>query len=143
MSGHDERAGEYVELSTADLAHRWRERTVLESVDEAVAEAVGAKEYETPDAALRWLLKLAWGDLAEACRMALNGRWSIRCDHAVHRIVGLTRLVGPLSWEVVSVDLILNGVYERVHERAGCPTPLSEDDLRRARDVQAGGWRRA
>jgi hypothetical protein len=135
-------SGDYVELSPADLADRWRERTVLECVDEAVAGAVDAKEYETPDAAMRWLLGLAWGDLAEACGMALNGRWSLRCDYAVHRIIVLTLLIGPQSWESVSVDLILNGVYERVHEKAGCPTPIPEDDRRRAREVQEGAWRR-
>lgn len=122
---------DYVELTAADLAFRWRERTLLESVDEAVAEAGSAEEYATSDSALRWLLQLAWGDLAEARRNALNGRWSINCDGHVCRIVGLTRLVGPLSWECVNIDLILDGVYERVHGAMGMPQPLSADDRRR------------
>jgi hypothetical protein len=126
---------DYVELTPADLAYRWRERTVLESVDEAIAEAGETKEYATPGSALRWLLQLAWSDLQSARGQAMNGKWSINCDHQVSQIIGLTRLVGPLSWEVVSVNLILDGIYERIHEAIGTPTPLSDDDRRRARAV--------
>src|SRR5687767_12721796 len=117
-----------VELTADDLAYRWRERTVLESVDEAVAQAGSTEEYETPDSALRWLLELAWSDLESARHSAINGRWSMACDGQVCRIIGLTRLVGPLSSEHVAVDLILDGIYERIHEAIGTPTPLSEDD---------------
>jgi hypothetical protein len=130
--------GDYVELTAADLAHRWRERAVLESVDEAVAHAGSTEEYATPDSALRWLLQLAWGDLQSARREAIDGRWSVRCDGQVCRIIGLTRLIGPLSWEHVSVDLTLDGVYERIHEAIGVPTPLSDDDLRRATSSLTG-----
>jgi hypothetical protein len=129
-------AGEYVELTAADLAHRWRERTVLESVDESVAQAGEAEEYATPDSALRWLLRLAWSDLESARKSALNGRWSMTCEGHVERIVGITRLVGILSWEHVSVDLILDGVYERIHEAMGSPSPLTDDDRRRAQEVK-------
>lgn len=128
-------SGDYVELTAADLAYRWRERTVPESVEEALGEEVLTEEYATPDSALRWLLQLAWGDLESARHQAINGRWSINCDGQVARIVGLTRLVGPASWEVVPVDLILDGVYERIHEAIGTPTPLSDDDRRRAQAV--------
>lgn len=128
--------GDYVELTAADLAHRWRERTVLEYVDEAVAYAGSTEEYATPDSALRWLLQLAWDDLFSARREALNGSWSIGCDGQVCRIIGLTRLVGPLSWEHVAVDLILDGIYERVHEAVGTPTPLSDEDRQRVQAVK-------
>jgi hypothetical protein len=126
------------EITAPELAHRWRERTGLESVDEAIAYAGSTEEYATSDAALRWLLELAWDDLQSARHEAMNGRWSIRCDNQVCRIVGLTRLVGPLSWEHVQVELILDGVYERIHEAMGMPTPISDDDRRRARAVQRG-----
>jgi hypothetical protein len=109
-----------------------QERTVLESVDKAVALASADEEYASAKSALRWLLVLAWHDLQDERRQASNGRWSVACDGQVARIVGLTRLVGPLPWEEVSVDLILDGVYERIHEAAGIPTPLSEDDRQRA-----------
>jgi hypothetical protein len=135
-------SGEYVELTVADLAHRWRERTLLESVAESVAECADDEDaYATPESALRWLLGLAWYDLQEARRSARNGRWSIACDHQVARIVGLTRLVGPLSWESVPCALVVDGVYERVHEAMGTPTPLSDDDRRRAQEVIDRGFR--
>lgn len=130
---------DYVELTAADLAHRWRERTVLESVDEAVAGCGADEEYATPEAAMRWLLRLAWDDLQSARQAAVNGRWSMQCDGQVSRIVGLTRIVGPAGWETVSVDLILDGVYERIHEGVGMPTPLSDDDRHRAQRVK--DWR--
>jgi hypothetical protein len=130
---------EYVELTAADLAYRWRERTLIESVDEAVAECAEGEEYATPESALRWLLVLAWHDLEDARRSAINGRWSMACGGQVARIVGLTRLVGPLPWEEVPVPLLLDGVYERVHEAIGTPTPLSDDDRRRAQAVRDHG----
>jgi len=126
---------DYVELTAADLAHRWRERTLTERVDEAVTSAAEAAEYATGDSALRWLLGCAWHDLQDARRRAINGHWSIECNHQVSRIVGLTRLVGPQPWGAVPVDLIIDGVYERIHEAIGTPTPLSDDDRRRAREV--------
>jgi hypothetical protein len=127
---------DYVELTAADLAYRWRERTVAESVGEAVASALQDEEYATPESALRWLLQSAWYDLQQARESAINGKWSIACDGQVSRIVGLTQLVGPQSWEPVPVDLILDGVYERIHEAMGNPTPLSDDDRRRAQAVK-------
>lgn len=125
--------GEYVELTPADLAERWRERDPLEDIDAAARQV--HEEYATPDSALRWLLSLAWGQLLEAKRGAINGRWSIQCENVVDRIAGLTRLVGPQEWESVPVDLILNGWYERVNAAAGHPTPLTDDDRRRAQEV--------
>lgn len=124
------------ELTEADLAHRWRERTLRESVDEAIVFAGEAEEYATADSALRWLLQLAWGDLQSARSSALNGRWSIECEYLVCRIVGLTKLVGPTGWGDVPVNLILDGVYEQVHEAVGIPVLLSESDRRRAREVK-------
>lgn len=129
-------AEEYVQLSAADLEHRWREKTVLEHVDQAVAWTGSAEEYETPDSALRWLLQLAWGNLQSSRHDAINGRWSIASDHQVTQIIGLTRLVGPTPWECVPVDLILDGIYERIHEAIGTPTPLSDSDREAAQAVK-------
>lgn len=125
---------DYRELAPADLAHRWRERTVLEYVDEAAASDT-REEYATKDSALQWTLQLAWSDLQHQRRQAANGTWSIACDNAVTHILGLTKLIGPVDWGSVSADLILDGVYERIHELAGTPTPLSDEDRERARDV--------
>lgn len=127
--------GEYRELTPAELAHRWRDRTLPERIAEAVAEAGDTEEYATADSALRWTLRLAWADLAEARRSAMNGQWSIRCDHLVANIIGLTRRVGPQPWEEINVELILDGIYEQIHEAIGTPTPLSDDDRARARAV--------
>ncbi len=126
--------GEWVELTAADLAERWQERSPVESATATASQPPGV-EYETPDAALTWLRSLAWGELQEARRQALNGRWSMNCDSLVDRIVGLTSLVGPEPWESVQVDLILDGLYEAIHEAGGYPTPLSDDDRRRAQEV--------
>lgn len=126
---------EYRELSAAELTYRWRDRTVLESVDEAIAQAAADTEWATPLSALTWLLVCAWNDLQDARGRALNGKWSITCDHQVGRIVGLTRLVGPANWEVVPVDLILDGVYERIHEAMGMPGLLLDGDRRHAQAV--------
>lgn len=123
----------YAVLTAADLAHRWRDRSVLESVDEAIGQAGPAEEYATPDSALRWLLILAWADLQSARQRALNGRWSMECDGHVARIAGLTRLAGPAPWGEVDADLILDGVYERIHVAVGAPTPLSDDDQSQVR----------
>lgn len=125
---------DYVELTVADLAYRWRARTVLECARDTASEPAG-EEYATTDTALRWLLQVAWADLQSARRSALNGQWSMDCDAQVARIVGLTKLTGPLSWEHVSVDLILDGLYEQIHEAMDMPTPLTDDDRRRAQDV--------
>jgi hypothetical protein len=126
-------SNEFHELTAEDLAHRWRERTVLEHVDE-VPEP-DAEDYASPDVALRWLLRSAWVDLREARDSAIGGTWSMKCDWAVQSIIGLTRLVGPVGWGEVPVSLILDGVYERIHERAGTPTPLTDEDRGRAQAV--------
>lgn len=129
-------AEDYVKLTAEDLAYRWRERTLLEYVDEAIGQAGSTEEYATPRMALRRTLELAWSDLQSARREALNGCWSMLCDSQVYRIIGLTRLVGPCPWENVDVDLILDGIYERIHEAIGTPMPLSDEDRRRVQAVK-------
>lgn len=104
-------------------------------LDRAIADTENNEEYATRESALHWLLESAWCDLHTARRYAINGTWSIECDNQVHRIVGLTKLVGPLSWQRVPVRLILDGIYERIHEAIGTLTPLSDDDRRRVREV--------
>lgn len=126
---------DYVELTAADLAHRWRERSLAEYVDEAVRLPLDEEDWATPEAALRSLLRRTWGDLQAARGRANRGVWSMECDWLVQRIIGMTRLVGPVPWEEIQVDLLLDGIYERVHEAAGTPTPLTEDDRARAREV--------
>lgn len=118
---------------------------MADPVPAAVARAVALAgpasendEYASPESALRWMLALAWGDLTMARHNAHNNVWSLDCDDRVARIVGLSRLVGPLPWGEVDVELILDGIYEQIHERMGTPTPLSELDWVRVREVRGG-----
>jgi hypothetical protein len=127
---------DYRELTAADLEQRWRERDPMEYIDEAAREP--GDEYSDPESALRWLLVLAWSELQRARERALNGRWSIECEAMVSKIAGITRLVGPLPWEEIPVRLILDGWYERIHTATGTPTPLTDDNRARARDVLEG-----
>lgn len=113
------------------------ERDVLDHVDSAIAYACATEEYATQESTLRWLLELAWCDLQAARRVAANGTWSMACDHQVCRIIGLTKLVGPLTWEKIQIGLIIDGIYERIHAAAGTPTPLSDEDWRRVRAAQS------
>lgn len=129
----------YRELTAADLAHRWRERTSPEHVTDAVSFATGPEgeldEYGTLERAARRSLLNAWDELHEARGTAIGGVWSMKCDWAVTAIIGLTRLVGPMPWDELPVALILDGIYEQVHEAIGQPTPLSDEDRRQAREV--------
>lgn len=64
-------------------------------------------------------LEYLWGDLDNAMRYALNGRWSIQCDGLVDRIKTLTQLVGPTSWDKIPLSMLENGVYQRLHDDLG------------------------
>lgn len=108
-------------------------RTVLDS---AIHAAAPAPEYANSYAALRWTLQLAWDALQQARADAASDSWSAACDAQVRRIVGLTRLVGPLPWDAVDVDLVLDGVYEHLHEAIGMPTPLPVATRRRVEAVK-------
>lgn len=132
MSDDDEG---YAELTDTALAHRWRRKTLLEYVDEAVSEGTPGEEYATPEAALKWLLRNTWSDLERCRREAVNGVWSIACDAQVARIAGITQLVGPTPWAEIPAGLLLDGVYERVHQLIGTPTPLSDADRQYAAEV--------
>jgi hypothetical protein len=106
----------------------------------AVTDAQGASEYETAEDALRWLLCCAWDDLHRARESAANGRWSMACDSAVGKIVGLTGLVGPISWEQVQIDLLLDGTYGQVCAAMGVSAEFDRErvvDLRVRLDVGA------
>jgi len=113
-------------------------RNLIEALDEAIAFAGETEECATAESALRWLLELAWADLQAARRRAMDGRWSMECDSAAARIVGLSRLVGPVSWEDIDVELVLDGLYERLYEVIGTPTPVSDDDRQQCQAILDG-----
>lgn len=59
-----------------------------------------------------------WSDLASAMRRARPGCWSLESDALVVRIVMLSRLAGPTSWEWIPQELLTNGVYHGVADAA-------------------------
>lgn len=91
---------------------------------------------EPPDDVLAYIQECAWDDLLKARRDAINGDWSIQCDSVVHRIAWLTKHTKkPTPWGDIQVELLLDGTYEAIHEAIGMPTPLSDEDRARAREV--------
>jgi hypothetical protein len=74
-------------------------------------------------AAIREELMDLWHDLSWAVEYAHDGCWSMQCESLAGRIVELSRLVGPTSWEHIQVKLLRSGVYERVYDEAGIAYP--------------------
>lgn len=70
-----------------------------------------------------------WSDLHRAVRYAhvtppvVPGHWSVDCDNTTRRIIDNARLVGPVSWEHIQADLLLEGIYERILHTAGLAWP--------------------
>ncbi len=93
----------------------------------AEARAGSDSEYDTAESALRWLLVHAWDDLHKARESAADGRRSLACDAEDGRLVGLTGLVGPASWEQVQFDLLLDGTYEQVCTAMGVPAEFDRE----------------
>ena len=73
--------------------------------------------------AIRGEIVSLWGDLSSAINESINHQWSIRCDGLTERIVELSHLVGPTSWEEIGVGLLESGVYERIYHDAGIDYP--------------------
>lgn len=88
---------------------------------ECWAAAVAAATEDPPAdlrAAVAEELVALWSDLGEALRR--GGRsWSIECDGLVVRIVMLSRLSGPTSWEWIPESLLASGVYQGILRSAG------------------------
>jgi hypothetical protein len=78
-------------------------------------------------------LSLLWGDLHRARQSAINGRWSIQCDHLVERIKALTPLVGPTPWDEIQIPLLEHGIYQRVHEELGVTVNVDMDRVAETR----------
>ncbi|HUB42893.1 MAG TPA: hypothetical protein VMA72_28900 [Streptosporangiaceae bacterium] len=81
----------------------------------------GADEAPPADllAAVAEELVALWSDLASAICRAGRGGWSVECHAVVVRIVMLSRLAGPTSWEWIPEELLANGVYQGVVDAAG------------------------
>lgn len=90
-------------------------------------------ELETLRAALTEELSYLWTDLQTARRDAINGQWSMHCDWLVERIKTITPLVGPTPWTELDIQLIEDGVYQRIHAEIGVDAPYDEDGVREHR----------
>jgi hypothetical protein len=91
-------------------------------------------ELETLRDALAEELSFLWTDLQSARREALNGKWSMGCEWFEERIKTLTPLVGPTPWEKLDIELIEDGVYQRIHEEIGIDAPYDEEGVRKHRE---------
>ncbi len=98
-------------------------------------------ELETLRSALRDELSYLWTDLQTARRDALRGGWSMHCDWIVERIKTITPLVGPTPWTGLDIELIEDGVYQRIHEEIGVEAPYDEEGVRKHREWLDGSGR--
>lgn len=98
-------------------------------------------------AAVRDELECLWGDLAMAQLSAINTEWSIQCNGLAERIKNLTMLVGPTPWEKVSITLLENGVYQRLHGEMNVPVEVDMGEVAavrgriEARSADRDRWR--
>ena len=90
-------------------------------------------ELETLRAALTEELSCLWTDLQTARRSAIRGGWSMHCDWIEGRIKTITPLVGPTSWTELDIELIEDGVYQRIHAEIGVDAPYDEEGVRKHR----------
>jgi hypothetical protein len=80
-----------------------------------------------------------WCDLNRAQSRAYNGQWSMECDSLEERIKALTLLVGPTSWENIQINLLENGVYQRIHGDLGIAVEVDMDRVAKVRANIAAG----
>lgn len=91
-------------------------------------------ELETLRNALAEELSYLWTDLQSARHDALNGSWSVGCEWFEGRIKAITPLVGPTPWEKLDIQLIEDGVYQRIHQELGIEAPYDEEGVRKHRE---------
>jgi len=90
-------------------------------------------ELETLRTALVEELSCLWSDLQTARRSAYRDGWSVQCDWVEGRIKAITPLVGPTSWKQINIELIEDGVYQRIHAELGVDAPYDEEGVREHR----------
>lgn len=90
-------------------------------------------ELEALRHALAKELSYLWTDLQTARRNALSGKWSMSCEWVEDRIKTITPLVGPTRWEELPIELIEDGVYQRIHQELGIEAPFDEERVRKHR----------
>lgn len=108
-----------------------RTRELQEAIDEADEE-----EFGTLEEAASHELKQLWDDLNRASMVASTERWSINCDNIAYRIAVLTRALGKATpWEEIQVGLLVDGIYQRMHDLMGIP--YEQPDMERVAKVLA------
>lgn len=102
-------------------------------IADTVHDALNEDVLETDPVAFE--LRCLWNDLDQAIRSAADGRWSVRCDNVVERIVRLTRHLGrPAPAREVPMTLLAHGVYRQVHEAMGVEAPVTDEEMARAEE---------
>ena len=93
--------------------------------------------------AVRAELANLWHDLDEAVRMAYRGGWSVGCDNVAARIIRLSRLAAPASWQNVPITMLITGTYQGLLTDAGIEhDEPGENEMREMRAL-ADSWRDA
>lgn len=95
--------------------------------------------------AVRFELVCLWCDLEDAVRMAANGSWSGGCERLKDRINALSDLVGPASWQDISIPFLHSETYRRVCEDIGHPCTAAALELSEVRDrwaAEVASWTR-
>lgn len=88
---------------------------------------------------LRRELMYLWCDLDQAYResRATPPEKSIGCENLIDRIHRVSRLVGPISPDQVSMPFLLTGMYEQVHATMGLEVTVPEETLNTCRQYVA------
>lgn len=108
-----------------------RTQELQEAINEADEEG-----FTTLEEAAAHELKLLWDDLNSASMVASTERWSINCDNVAYRIAVLTRALGKATpWEEIQVGLLIDGIYQRMHDLMG--VPYEHPDMDRVAEVLA------
>lgn len=94
-----------------------------------------AGTFETLEEAAGDELMRLWHDLYSQMRYARDGCWSVGCEYIVSRIVTLTRALGrPARWQDMPLNLLENGIYQRMHDLLGMAyEPPDMDAVARSR----------
>lgn len=96
-------------------------------------------------AAVRLELVNLWAELEGAVRMAEDGSRSGGCERLKDRIKAFSDLVGPASWEDISIPFLLSETYLRVCEEIGHPCAATAGEMaevRARREAEVASWAR-
>lgn len=96
-------------------------------------------------AAVRSELVNLWANLEDAVRLAVDGSWSGGCENLKDRIKAFSDLVGPASWEDISIPFLLSDTYQRVCADIGHPCTATAGEMAEVRarwEAEVASWAR-